>query len=152
MSTNKKFTAAILGAAFAFILGTSPILTNHASAGETPSAEGAKVYFINLKDGDKVKGPVYIQFGLAGMGVAPAGTEKKNTGHHHLIINEKLEGDALKEGIPADEQHKHFGGGQTETTLELKPGTYTLQLVLGDQNHVPHNPPVMSERITITVE
>lgn len=118
----------------------------------TPAPKDAKVYFINIKDGDVISGPVHIKFGLSGMGIAPAGTQKKNTGHHHLIINEKIEGDELKENIPSDEQHVHFGGGQTETTLNLKPGTYTLQLVLGDQNHIPHNPPVMSKRITITVK
>lgn len=128
-------------------LFTTPLV-----AGDTSAPKDAKVYFINLKDGDVVKAPFTVQFGLKGMGVAPAGTEKKNTGHHHLIINEKIEGEELTEGIPADEQHIHFGGGQTETTLKLKPGSYTLQLVLGDQNHIPHNPPVMSERINITVK
>lgn len=123
-----------------------------ANAGETPSPDGAKVYFINLKDGDSVIGPVFIQFGLTGMGVAPAGVEKEKTGHHHLIIDETIEGEELNEAIPADDNHKHFGGGQTETTVELAPGEHTLQLVLGDWSHIPHNPPVMSERITITVE
>ncbi|WP_428687319.1 DUF4399 domain-containing protein [Roseibium sp.] len=123
-----------------------------AFAGETPAPDGAKVYFINLKDGDTVKGPVSIQFGLAGMGVAPAGTEKEKTGHHHLVIDEAIEGEELNEPIPSDEHHKHFGGGQTETTIELAPGSHTLQLMLGDWSHIPHNPPVMSEKITITVE
>ncbi|MHA7776261.1 DUF4399 domain-containing protein [Roseibium sp. M-1] len=126
--------------------------TSFAFAGETPAPEGAKVYFINLKDGDTVKSPVTVQFGLAGMGVAPAGTEKEHTGHHHLLIDATLEGDALNEPIISDDNHKHFGGGQTETTIELPAGTHTLQLVLGDWSHIPHNPPVMSERITITVE
>ena len=118
----------------------------------TPSPSGASAYIVNLKDGASVKSPFLIIFGLKGMGVAPAGTKKANTGHHHLIINEKIEGEELKENIPADEQHIHFGGGQTETTLNLKPGTYTLQLVLGDLNHVPHNPPVMSKAIKIIVK
>ncbi|MEM9635449.1 MAG: DUF4399 domain-containing protein [Pseudomonadota bacterium] len=121
-------------------------------AGETPAPEGAELYFINIKDGDTVSSPVTIQFGLKGMGVAPSGTEKENTGHHHLIINEAIEGEELNEPIPADEQHVHFGGGQTETTIDLPPGTHELQLVLGDWTHIPHNPPVMSDRITITVE
>lgn len=124
----------------------------HAIAADTKSPKNAKAYFINLKDKAVVKSPVFIQFGLSGMGIAPAGTKKKNTGHHHLIINEKIEGEELKENIPADEQHIHFGGGQTEANITLKPGTYTMQLVLGDLNHVPHSPPVMSERITITVK
>ncbi len=139
-----------LGLAAAVTLALT--LSGGAIAGETPAPEGAKVYFINLKDGDTVKSPVTIQFGLEGMGVAPAGVEKEKTGHHHLIIDEAIEGDELNESIPADDNHKHFGGGQTETTVELAPGKHTLQLVLGDWSHIPHNPPVMSERITITVE
>lgn len=121
-------------------------------AGETPAPDGAKVYFINLKSGDTVKSPVMIQFGLEGMGVAPAGTEKENTGHHHLIINGTIEGEALNEPIPSDDNHKHFGGGQTQITIDLPQGTHTLQLVLGDWSHIPHNPPVMSEQITVKVE
>ncbi len=142
---NKSYLAA-LTLSLALPFGAAAI------AGETPAPEGAKVYFINLKDGDTVKSPVTIEFGLKGMGVAPAGVEKEKTGHHHLIIDEAIEGEELNEAIPADDNHKHFGGGQTETTLELSPGKHTLQLVLGDWSHIPHNPPVMSERITITVE
>ncbi|WP_299615017.1 DUF4399 domain-containing protein [Pelagibius sp.] len=132
----------------ALILALSPAL-----AGETPAPEGAKVYFIGLEDGQTVSSPVTIRFGLSGMGVAPAGVDDKpNTGHHHLIINERIEGEELNEPIPADDQHVHFGGGQTETTIELPPGTHTLQLVLADWSHIPHDPPVMSERITVTVK
>jgi len=123
-----------------------------ALAGSTPAPEGAKVYFIGLEDGDTVESPVRVRFGLSGMGVAPAGTEKAGTGHHHLLIDTTLEGDALDQPIPADENHVHFGGGQTETEIDLSPGTHTLQLVVGDMNHIPHDPPVMSERITVTVE
>ena len=123
-----------------------------AQAGETPAPDGAKVYFINLKDGDTVSNPVTIKFGLSGMGVAPAGVEKAKTGHHHLIINEKIEGEELDFPIPADDKHKHFGGGQTEVTLDLPAGKHTLQLVVGDQNHIPHKNPVMSERINVTVK
>lgn len=123
-----------------------------AVAGETPAPKDAKAYFINPKSGDTVKSPFKVQFGLAGMGVAPAGTEKQNTGHHHLLIDAELKGDALNEAIPADDQHKHFGLGQTETMLTLPPGKHTLQLVLGDHMHVPHNPPVASETIVLTVE
>ena len=139
----KKLTIALAAAALA---GTA------AFAGETPAPEGAEVYFINVKDGDTLSNPVTIQFGLKGMGVAPAGTEKENTGPHHLIINETIEGDELNEPIPADDQHRHFGGGQTELTVDLPAGEHTLQLVLGDWSHIPHNPPVMSERITVTVK
>jgi hypothetical protein len=123
-----------------------------ALADETPAPKDAKVYFINVKDGAKVTNPVIIQFGLSGMGVAPAGTEKEKTGHHHLIINEKIEGDELNEPIPSDKNHKHFGGGQTEVTVELPKGTHTLQLILGDWSHIPHNPPIMSKRISVTVD
>lgn len=126
--------------------------TGTMAGGPTPAPTDAKVYFINLSDGDTVKNPVHIKFGLSGMGIAPAGVETENTGHHHLIINEAIEGEELENGIPADENHVHFGKGQTEATLELPPGTHTLQLVLGDWSHVPHATPVMSERITITVE
>jgi hypothetical protein len=124
-----------------------------AGAGETPAPADAKVYFINLKDGDRVISPLVIRFGLSGMGVAPAGTEAPNTGHHHLFIDAPaLEGDALNEAIPMDEHHVHFGKGQTETTITLSKGQHTLQLVLGDWTHIPHKTPVMSERITVTVE
>ncbi len=123
-----------------------------AIAGDTPSHKGAKVYFINLKNGDTVTSPVKIQFGLSGMGVAPAGTEKPHTGHHHLIIDETIEGKELSEPIPSDEMHRHFGKGQTEAFVKLTPGTHTLQLVLGDWSHIVHKPPIMSEKITITVK
>jgi hypothetical protein len=111
---------------------------------------GAKLYFINLKNGDVVNSPVLVQFGLTGMGVAPAGVEKAGTGHHHLLVDVKeLDANAP---LPADDTHRHFGAGQTETRIELKPGQHTLQLILGDQNHIPHHMPVLSERITITVK
>ena len=123
-----------------------------ALADGTPAPKGAEVYFIGIEDGATVSGPVTIRFGLKGMGVAPAGTEKEKTGHHHLIINETIEGDELHEPIPSDDNHRHFGGGQTEVTLDLPKGTHTLQLVLGDWSHIPHDPPVMSKQIKITVE
>lgn len=114
----------------------------------------AQAYFINLADGDVVTSPVLIRFGLSGMGIAPAGLQGEataKTGHHHLLINAELKGDDLKNPIPADEQHIHFGSGQTEARVSLPKGRHTLQLVLGDWTHVPHDKPVMSERITITV-
>ena len=121
------------------------------AADRTPSPPGAAVYIISPADGATVQSPVTVQFGLKGMGVAPAGIEKDKTGHHHLLID-VTELPPLDEPIPADDSHKHFGGGQTEVTLELPPGTHTLQLLLGDQNHIPHEPPVLSEKITITVQ
>ncbi|MEM6356764.1 MAG: DUF4399 domain-containing protein [Pseudomonadota bacterium] len=130
-------------------LGVSPSL---ALAGETPSPEGAETYFIGLEDGTTVSNPVTLRFGARNIGIAPAGVEWPDTGHHHLIINEAIEGAELSEPIPADDQHRHFGGGQTEVTLDLPAGTHTIQLVMGDHDHIPHDPPVMSERITITVK
>jgi hypothetical protein len=127
-------------------------------AGDSPSAPDAKVYFANLEDGATVRSPVKVMFGLSGMGVAPAGTEKEHTGHHHILINRAPLGEGeegteeLDYALPADDNHVHFGGGQTETMLELAPGEHTLQLVLGDMNHIPHNPPIVSDVITITVE
>jgi hypothetical protein len=118
----------------------------------TPSPAGAAVYFINLKDGDTVSSPFKVQFGLTGMGVAPVGVEKENTGHHHLIIDSKLSPEELKAPIAADAQHLHFGAGQTEAMVTLPPGQHMLQLVLGNWTHIPHTPPVMSPVITVTVK
>ncbi|MFW8633615.1 DUF4399 domain-containing protein [Cribrihabitans pelagius] len=124
----------------------------------TPSDPDARIYFIAPRDGDTVSSPVTVVFGLSGMGVAPAGMEMENTGHHHLLIDRPPLGageagaEELRQGLPADGHHMHFGGGQTEVALELAPGEHSLQLVLGDAGHVPHDPPVTSEVITITVE
>ncbi len=118
---------------------------------QTPAPETARAYIISPQDGAVVSSPVTVVFGLEGMGVAPAGVDAANTGHHHLLIDvEDLP--ALDQPIPADDQHRHFGGGQTQTTIELSPGTHTLQLLLGDRLHLPHGKPVLSEKITITVE
>ena len=116
----------------------------------TPSPAGAKVYFIDPKPGAELKSPVKVLFGLSGMGVAPAGTQKENTGHHHVLIDNPTAD--TNAPLPANDQIQHFGGGQTETMLNLKPGKHTLQLVLGDWKHQPHTPPVMSETITITIK
>lgn len=117
----------------------------------TPAPTGASLYFISPQDGDTLRGEVLVRFGLRGMGVAPAGINLEGTGHHHLLIN--LDGPPpLDQPIPADEQHVHFGKGQTETTISLPPGTHSLQLILGDYLHRPHQPPVLSEKIRITVE
>ena len=129
-----------------------------AIAQDTPAPADAQVYFVNIEDGATVASPVTVLFGLKGMGVAPAGTEKENTGHHHLLLNRPPLGkgpegaEELQYGLPADDNHIHFGGGQTEVTLDLPAGTHTMQLVLGDLNHIPHATPVASEVITITVE
>ena len=116
----------------------------------TPAPSDAEVYIISPQDGDTVTSPVTVRFGLRGMGVAPAGVDKPDTGHHHLLIDTGPP--PLDAPIPADDNHKHFGGGQTETILELTPGKHTLQLIMGDKLHIPHEPPVMSRKITITVK
>jgi len=124
-----------------------------AQAGETPAPDGAKLYIISPADGAKLASPVKVVFGLSGMGVAPAGVEKENTGHHHLFVDAPLpEGAALNEAIVKDAQHLHFGDGQTEAKVDLAPGKHTLQLLLGDHNHIPHKAPVASEVVTIIVE
>jgi hypothetical protein len=111
---------------------------------------GAAVYFVNLKNGDVVTSPLLVQFGLRGLGVAPAGVEKENTGHHHLLVDvAELD---INNALAMTDNIRHFGGGQTEVRVELKPGTHTLQLLLADHNHIPHHPVVMSERITVTVK
>lgn len=116
----------------------------------TPSPKGAEVYIIAPKDGETVASPVAVKFGLKGMGIAPAGIAFENAGHHHLIIDAELP--PADAPIPADANHVHFGKGQTEASVELKPGKHTLQLLLGDQLHVPHDPAVASKKITITVK
>ena len=117
----------------------------------TPSPPGAEVYIISPKDGARVKNPVLVQFGLRdNMGIAPAGTKADNTGHHHLLIDTDAPAD-MSAPLPATDHIKHFGKGQTETHLTLTPGKHTLQLLLADQSHIPHNPPVISKKITITV-
>ncbi|MEM7146185.1 MAG: DUF4399 domain-containing protein [Verrucomicrobiota bacterium] len=118
---------------------------------KNPSPEGAEVYIISPKDGDTVPKTFTVQFGLKGMGIAPAGIAFPNSGHHHLLVDAPGEPDHNLP-LPADDNHLHYGAGQTETELTLEPGKHTLQLVLGDLNHVPHDPPVVSKTITITVE
>ena len=114
------------------------------------NAFSEKVYFINLQDGDVLKSPFLIQFGLSGKGVAPAGVDIKNTGHHHLLINvDAIDYDLP---IPSSTQHLHFGLGQTETMLDLPPGKHQLQLVLGDKHHVPHQPLLTSKKIEVIVK
>lgn len=137
---------AVLAALIALLMPVAAV----AETQGTPSPKGAKVFIIEPKSGAEVASPVTVKFGIEGMEVAPAGTDKPNTGHHHLIIDGKV--DDMAAAIPADATHVHFGKGQTEATVELKPGKHTLQLVLGDKNHVPHVPPVSSEVVTVTVK
>jgi Domain of unknown function (DUF4399) len=116
----------------------------------TASPPGAEVYIIAPRDGARVSNPVLVQFGLKGMGVAPAGMKAENTGHHHLLIDTNAPVN-MAVPLPATENIRHFGKGQTEASLTLTPGKHTLQLLFADQNHIPHDPPLISKRITITV-
>jgi hypothetical protein len=120
------------------------------AAAPSTSAPGAAVFIISPVNGSTVSSPVAVKFGISGMTVAPAGQFAGNSGHHHLLIDTGL--DHPEQPIPSDAGHKHFGKGQTETTIDLEPGQHTLQLVLGDGNHIPHEPPVISDIVTITVE
>jgi len=143
---KNKFTlplfAAMLSGLFATVLiaQTLPM---------TPAPEGAKVSIISPADGETVEREFVVIFGLEGMGVAPAGIDVEGTGHHHLLVNQES---LPPEGLPMGEPPLHFGKGQTQTTLTLEPGTHTLQLIMGDKLHVPHNPPIVSELITIEVK
>ncbi|MEP3561683.1 MAG: DUF4399 domain-containing protein [Marinobacter sp.] len=141
----KKSTMTLLSA-----LLVAPMMTLAGSmTSEAP--DNAEVYFVQPSDGAMVGQTVKVVFGLRNMGVAPAGVDKKNTGHHHLLIDTDVPAD-LSKPLPATDKIKHFGGGQTETEIELAPGTHTLQLLLGNHAHVPHSTPVVSEKITITVK
>ncbi len=126
------------------------------TAGASLAAD-TSVYVVNIKDGASVSSPVTVVFGLRGKGVAPAGVEKDGTGHHHILLDrppfgEVADDDEMFEfGIPADDNHLHFGGGQTEVSLDLPAGEHTIQLLLGDHNHVPHDPVVVSDVVTFTV-
>ncbi|KAB7742584.1 DUF4399 domain-containing protein [Parvibaculum sedimenti] len=145
-------TATLAAALMLAGVSAAPAWAEEAAAPTAQWPAEAKAYIISPKNGAKVKSPVTVVFGLKGLGVAPAGVDKAKTGHHHLLIDADLpKGEELNDPLPKDEHHMHFGGGQTEATIELAPGKHTLQLVMGDANHVPHNPPVTSEKITITV-
>jgi hypothetical protein len=133
------------------LCGAAVALASVSAMAREPSPAGAEVYIVSPKDGAKVASPVTVVFGLKGMGIAPAGIKFDNTGHHHLIIDGDAPAD-LSQPIPANEKSVHFGKGQTETSLTLAPGKHTLLLVLGDSLHVPHDPAVISKKITITVE
>lgn len=123
-----------------------------AGAQQRPSPPaGAKVFFISPKNGATVHNPVVVRFGVKGIGIAPAGTQAPNTGHHHLLVDTDLSELSLDAPLPATEKVLHFGKGQTETTLTLPPGKHTLELVFGDYRHMSFDPPLHSKKITITV-
>jgi len=154
---RKRIAAAVLIAGPLIII---PLAIAQAPAGapaaaaalpRTPAPAGAAVYIISPKNGATVRNPVLVQFGLKGMGVAPAGIKFDNSGHHHLLIDSDPPPD-MGVPLPVTDKIVHFGKGQTETTLNLSPGKHTLQLLFADLNHIPHSPPVLSEKITITVK
>ncbi len=145
---SRLAVAALFGFASAAMMGLSG-----SARAESPWPANARVYFIAPSNGETVTGKVTVKFGLSGIGVAPAGVEKANTGHHHLLIDtDAPTGDKLNLPLPVDAHVRHFGGGQTETVLELPPGHHTLQLIVGDANHVPHDPPLESDKIEIDVK
>jgi hypothetical protein len=133
------------------VLLTATLHAGTVAAQQTTAPENAQVYFIWPHDGTVVNGgKFWVRMGLRNMGVAPKGTTVPNTGHHHLLID--TDPPTMTEPIPNDRNHLHFGAGETEARVELPPGKHTLQLLLGDKDHMPHNPPVMSKKITITVK
>jgi hypothetical protein len=148
-SMRRAFGPALVALFVGLTASSVALGQSSAKGGPSPSPAGAAVYFIGLEDGATIAPKTTIHFGLRGMGIAPAGEDKANSGHHHLLIDTDLP--PLDEPIPNDFNHMHFGGGQTEVDLELSPGPHTLQLLLGDKNHIPHSPPVMSARIHVTV-
>lgn len=137
-----------------FLFGSQLVIAQESKAASLPrtaAPEGVELYFISPKDGEVVGQEVTVRFGLRGMGVSPAGTMKEGTGHHHLLIDAD-DLPPLDMPIPADANHVHFGGGQTETTIKLTPGKHTLQLDLADALHMQFNPPIVSKKITVTVK
>lgn len=147
--TRTRINTAVLSLFLSFSLGYSLESQAETAHSTTASVESNKVYIISPKDGDTVPTTFTIQFGLTGMGVAPAGTDKDNTGHHHLLVD----GETLPNmQAPMGKEVKHFGAGQTETEITLTPGKHTLQLILGDKNHQPHRSPLVSPQITVMVK
>src|SRR5262249_7000004 len=145
--------AALTASASAQQSTSPPSASAQSDSTQSAAPEGAFSYFVNLKDGDTVASPFKVVFGLSpNMGVAPSGVEKPNVGHHHLLIDTTLSAEEMSQPITVDDQHVHFGKGQTETMITLPPGKHTLQLVLGDWTHIPFKPMVHSEVITLTVE
>lgn len=146
----RPFQVCCAGAGLAAVLVLFPAWAPARAADPKPMPETARVYIIWPNDGQVIQGgKFWVRMGLSDAGIAPAGVEKQYTGHHHLLVDVDLP--PLDEEIPNDRNHLHFGRGQTEARLELPPGRHTLQLLLGDDAHVPHKPPLYSKKITITV-
>lgn len=136
-------------------IGVLALMVSLAATAQEPrkkAPKGASLYFISPANGVKVESLVVARFGLAGVGVAPAGVAREKTGHHHVLVDTDAKTLDMSKPLPSSDRVKHFGCGQTEAALELPPGKHTLQLVLGGENHVPFDPPLMSEKITITVQ
>jgi hypothetical protein len=137
---------------FAASLAVAVLIAAMADAGAEPKSmpEGTRVYILWPPDGAVIPGgKFWLRMGLSGAGIAPAGIDKPNTGHHHLLID--VDPPPMDRESPNDKHHLHFGGGLTEARIELPPGRHTLQLLLGDADHVPHNPPLLSNKITVIV-
>lgn len=139
----------IVGVTAVFAASVAAGLAQERARARSPAPAGAKLTFIDLKDNARIPGKATIRFAISGMEIAPAGTARRNTGHHHLLIDTELP--PLGQPIPSDFNHLHFGGGQSEAEILLSPGRHTLQLLFADHDHVPHDPPVMSEKITVEV-
>ena len=145
----RRSLAEILGLSLIAAFAAAGAAQAQTKGGPTPSAPGAAVHFVDIKDGATLPTKPTIHFGLRNMGVAPAGLDRENSGHHHLIID--MPTPPLDRPLPNDFNHLHFGAGQTEARVALNPGAHTLQLLFADENHVPHDPPVMSKPIKVTV-
>src|SRR3954447_26112353 len=152
MQALEHFALARIGTFLATLLllvGSMVAVRSQQTGGPSRSGPGAEVYFIDLKDGATVPAKLKLSFGLRNMGIAPAGSDRENSGHHHLLVDTELP--PLDQPIPNDFNHLHFGGGQTEAEITLKPGSHTLQLLMGDKDHIPHTPPVFSKRLKVRV-
>ena len=147
---NRLIMACSAGLLTSFAFAQTPAPAPAAASAVAPAA-GADVYIISPKDGAKVHGPVRVQFGLQGMGIAPAGIKFDNTGHHHLLIDTDIKDVKLDESLPMTDKIMHFGKGQTETTVNLSPGKHTLELLFADYTHRSFDPPLHSAKISITV-
>src|SRR5436190_644811 len=148
-SGTRQIVNLLAGSLIISVLSGIALAQPQRTGGPTPASPDAEVYFIDLKDGASVPSRLKIYFGLRNMGVAPAGSDRENSGHHHLLIDTELP--PLDQPIPNDFNHLHFGAGQTEAEINLKQGEHTLQLLVGDKDHIPHTPPVMSPRIRVRV-
>ncbi|KPW74949.1 hypothetical protein ALQ65_00702 [Pseudomonas syringae pv. coriandricola] len=151
MDLEQSMKSLFSGAVVAGLLLSASMLVSADDMPRTASPEGAEVYIISPSDGETVTSPFKVQFGLKGMGVAPAGVDVPETGHHHLLIDVKDQ-PAANMPLPVSDHIRHFGKGQTETEINLPPGQHTLQLLMGDKGHMPLNPSVESKKITINVK